>query len=280
MKANKKTLSKIGIYTILAIMVVVSIFPIYFMVVASFKNTGDLFRNGVQMVFEYDNLTADNYAYTLSTKNNIYLQWYFNSIVVLLVSTVCSLGLSSICGYALGAYDFKGKNFLFLMTMIVMMIPIEILLIPLYKMIINMGLIDTKTGSILPFVVQPTAMFFFQQYARGIDRGYMEAARVDGCTEFGIFARIMCPIMKPAFGAMTILLALRNWNAFLWPMIVFSSETSYTLPVGLASLISSYGNNYEMLIPGAVLAFIPLVIIFLLNQNQFVDGLTAGGVKG
>ena len=164
--------------------------------------------------------------------------------------------------------------------MIVMMIPIEILLIPLYKMIINMQLIDTKTGSILPFVVQPTAMFFFQQYVRGIDRGYMEAARVDGCTEFGIFARIMVPMMRPAFGAMIILLALRNWNAFLWPMIVFASESSYTLPVGLASLISSYGNNYDMLIPGAVLAFVPLVIIFLMNQNQFVEGLTAGGIKG
>ena len=143
-----------------------------------------------------------------------------------------------------------------------------------------MGLIDTKAGSIIPFVVQPTAMFFFQQYARSIDKGYMEAARVDGCTEFGIFSRIMVPIMKPAFGAMTILLALRNWNAFLWPMIVFSSESSYTLPVGLASLISSYGNNYQLLIPGAVLALLPLVIVFLLNQSQFVDGLTSGGIKG
>lgn len=277
---KKMRLSTIMTYVVLIVMAFVSLFPIYFMVVASFKNTSDLFRNGIQMAFEYHNLTNENYLYTLTTKDGLYLTWYLNSIVVLIVSTISSLALSSVGGYAIGAYDFKGRNTIFVLTMIVMMIPIEILLIPLYKMIINMGLIDTKAGSILPFAVQPTAMFFFQQYVRGIDRGYMEAARVDGCTEFGIFTRIMVPMMKPAFGAMLILLALRNWNAFLWPMIVFSSETSYTLPVGLASLISSYGNNYQMLIPGAVLAFIPLVIIFLANQNQFVAGLTAGGIKG
>ena len=123
-------------------------------------------------------------------------------------------------------------------------------------------------------------MFFFQQFASGISKDYMDAARVDGCTEFGIYFKIMAPLMRPAFGAMTILLALRNWNAFLWPLIVFTTDRAYTLPVGLASLISSYGNNYEFLIPGAVCALIPLIIIFLLNQNQFVEGLSAGGVKG
>lgn len=267
-------------YFALIILSIVTLFPIYFMVISSFKNTSDLFKNGIKMVFEFDNLTLVNYRYTLIDKGSLYLRWYLNSVVVLIVSTLCSLLFSSMSGYALGVYNFKGKNFSFLMMLIVMMVPLEILLIPLYRMIISMGLIDTKLGSILPFVVQPTAMFFFQQYSRGIDKGYIEAARVDGYTEFGIYVRIMVPIMKPAFGAMTILLALRNWNAFLWPMIVFSSESSYTLPVGLASLISSYGNNYQLLIPGAVLALLPLVMVFLLNQSQFVDGLTSGGIKG
>lgn len=280
MNRRYSTSGKIVKYIALIILSAITLFPIYFMVISSFKNTSDLFKNGIRMVFEFDNLTFQNYKYTLVDKGTLYLTWYLNSIIVLIVSTVSSLILSSMSGYALGVYDFKGKKISFLMMLIVMMIPLEILLIPLYRMIISMGLIDTKLGSILPFLLQPTAMFFFQQYARSIDKGYMEAARVDGCTEFGIYARIMIPIMKPAFGAMTILLALRNWNAFLWPMIVFSSESSYTLPVGLASLISSYGNNYQLLIPGAVLALLPLVIIFLLNQSQFVDGLTSGGIKG
>lgn len=219
-KQNWKT-SHIVTYIILIALGLITLFPIYFMVIASFKETQDLFKNGIKMAFEYGNLTLGNYKYTLFDKGDLYLTWYLNSVIVLIASTVLSLVFSSMCGYALGAYNFRGKNICFVTMLIIMMIPLEILLIPLYRMIINMGLIDTKTGSIVPFLVQPTAMFFFQQYVRSIDSGYMEAARVDGCTEFGIFGRIMVPVMKPAFGAMTILLALRNWNAFLWPMIVF-----------------------------------------------------------
>lgn len=275
-----KKLTNYGIKVVFVVLAIAMLFPIYFMVIASLKPTSALFKNGIAMVWQFNNLTIENYVYTFTTKSGIYLQWYANSIIVMAASTVFSLIFSSMGGYALGAYQFKGKKFLFVLTMIVMMIPLEILLIPLYKMIIGMKLINTKTGSILPFLLQPTAMFFFQQYVSGVSKDYMDAARMDGCTEFGVFFRVMVPLMRPAFGAMTILLALRNWNAFLWPLIVFTTESSYTLPVGLASLISAYGNNYEFLIPGAVMALIPLVIIFLLNQSQFVEGLSAGGVKG
>lgn len=275
-----KKISIFAVRIIFMIAAIITMFPIYFMIIASLKPTSELFRNGISMIWQFDNLTIDNYVYTFTTKSFIYLKWYANSILVMIASTCLSLFFSSLGGYALGAYRFKGKKILFLLTMIVMMIPLEILLIPLYRMIVKVKLLNTKSGSILPFLLQPTAMFFFQQFVSGLSTDYMDAARVDGCTEFGIFFRIMVPLMRPAFGAMTILLSLRNWNAFLWPLIVFTTETSYTLPVGLASLISSYGNNYELLIPGAVCALVPLVILFLLNQNQFVEGLSAGGVKG
>ena len=279
MKAKNKV-TQIMLIILFIVLAVITLFPIYFMAIASFKDTGSLFKDGLGMVFQFDNLIVDNYIYTLTTKSGVYLHWYWNSIIVMIASTVLSLLFSSMGGYALAAYRFRGQRILFVLMMIVMMIPLEILLIPLYRMIINMHLINTKAGAILPFLVQPTAMFFFQQFVAGLDKDYMDAGRLDGCTELGIFFRIMTPLMRPAFGAMTILLALRNWNAFLWPLIVFTTDESYTLPVGLASLISSYGNNYEMLIPGAVLALVPLVVIFLLNQNQFVEGLSAGGVKG
>lgn len=256
------------------------LFPIYYMLIASFKESGNLFKDGYKMVFQFHNLRIDNYIYTLTGENLIYLKWYWNSILLMVVSTVVTLGFSSFAGYALGAYKFKGQKFVFVLVLIVMMMPLEIMIIPLYRMIIGINLLDTKIGSILPFMVAPTAMFFFRQYISGLDKGYMDAGRIDGCTEFGIFFRIMMPLMKPAFGAMTILLALRNWNAYLWPMIVFRSSGNFTLPVGLASLISSFGDNYEMLISGSVLALVPLIIIFLGNQKQFISGLTAGGIKG
>ncbi len=108
----------------------------------------------------------------------------------------------------------------------------------------------------------------------------MDAGRIDGCTEYGIFFRIMAPLMKPAFGAMGILLAMQNWNSLVWPLIVLRTNSMFTLPIGLSSLLTPYGNNYDVLISGAVLSTIPIIILFLLNQRAFISGLTTGGVKG
>ena len=182
----KKNIEKAGLWIFLVLMSVLMLFPIYFMVIASLKPTSELFRNGIRMAWQFDTISLENYQYTFSEKNGIYLTWYANSILVMIISTGLSLFFSSMAGYALGAYRFKGRKFLFVLTMIVMMIPLEILLIPLYKMIIKMKLLNTKTGSILPFLIQPTAMFFFQQFASGISKDYMDAARADGCTELGI----------------------------------------------------------------------------------------------
>ena len=107
----------------------------------------------------------------------------------------------------------------------------------------------------------------------------MEAGRIDGCTEIGIYFRIMVPLMKPAFGAMTILMAMNSWNGFLWPLIVLRTNENLTLPIGLASLISSSAQKMEVLLPGAVLSILPIVVLFLCNQRKFIDGLTSGGVK-
>lgn len=280
MNVQNNVFRKIAITVVLVIASIIVLFPIYYMIIASFKDTSVLFKDGFAMLFRFDDLKLDNYVHTLTSGDYKYLHWYWNSLVIMIVSTVISIFLSSVSGYALGAYDFKGKNLIFSLVLIVMMFPLEIMLLPLYKMTIQMGIINTKLGSILPFLVVPTAMFFFKQYVSGINREFMDAGRVDGCSEWGIFVKIISPQMAPAFGAMTILLALRNWNAVLWPLIVFNSEKTFTLPVGLSSLLSTYGDNYEMLIPGAVLALIPLVLIFLFNQKQFITGLSSGGIKG
>jgi len=132
----------------------------------------------------------------------------------------------------------------------------------------------------LPFMVSASAVFFFRQFATGLPLELLDAGRIDGATEFGIFYRIMVPLMKPAFGAMTILMAMTSWNQFVWPLIVLRENRNFTLPIGLASLISPYGNNYQMLLAGAVMAVIPVILIFIFNQKSFVSGLASGGVKG
>lgn len=209
-----------------------------------------------------------------------YFAWYKNSAVITTLFTLLSLLLSSMVGYGLGMYRFKGRSLIFTLVLVVMMIPVEIIILPLYKLTISLKLINTIWGVILPFVVAPLPIFFFRQFALGLPRDFMDAGRIDGCTEYGIFFRIMVPLMAPAFGAITILQAMNSWNNFLWPLIVLRTTEQFTLPIGLASFVSPLGNNYDALIAGAVLAILPILLLFLFFQRFFIEGLTVGGVKG
>ena len=196
------------------------------------------------------------------------------------IQVVLALTLSSCVGYAFAMYDFKFKNLIFTCVLLVMMVPTEVIILPLYQLIIGMGLVDNIFGIIIPYLVIPMLIFFFRQYLSGIPRDFLDAGRVDGCSEYGIFARIMVPLMKPSFAAMGIYQGMQSWNNFLWPMIVMRTNSKLTLPVGLQSLMSPYGNNYDILIAGACFAIIPILILFACFQSYFVDGMTAGGVKG
>ncbi|MCY9659938.1 carbohydrate ABC transporter permease [Paenibacillus chondroitinus] len=278
-KLRRKLLTALIIIFFLIVCFIV-LFPLYYMFMASFKSSKELFRNGMDFRIIPSLMSLDNYKLLFSGKGSIYLYWYRNSLSITALHTVVSLFLSSLVGYGLGAYNFRGKNIVFMLVLFVMMVPLEILMLPLYKLIVKMGIINTYYGVILPFVVSPMAIFFFRQYITGVSKDYMDAGRIDGCSEFGIFIRIMAPLMKPAFGAMGILLAMQNWNSFIWPLIVLRTNKMFTIPIGLASLMSPYGNNYDMLIAGAVLAIIPVILLFLVNQRAFISGLSSGGVKG
>ena len=216
----------------------------------------------------------------LFTNGGNYFIWYRNSMVVTVLQTALALLLSSWVGYGFAMYEFKGKNFFFMLVLLVMMVPTEVILLPLYRLIVNMKLINTTTGIILPYIVLPMLVFFFRQYLSGIPRDFLDAARVDGCSEYGIYWRIMLPLMKPAFAAMGIYEGMASWNNFLWPMIVTNKITTITLPVGLQSLLTPYGNNYDVLIAGSCFALIPILILFVCFQKYFIEGLTAGAVKG
>ena len=124
------------------------------------------------------------------------------------------------------------------------------------------------------------AIFFFVQYLKGIPKDIVDAGRVDGCSEYGIFLRLILPIMKPALAAMAILIGVFSWNNYLWPLLVLSDPAKFTLPIGLNSLVSPYGNNYQLLVAGSVMSVIPLLILFLCAQEHFIEGMTSGSVKG
>ncbi|WP_425453317.1 carbohydrate ABC transporter permease [Cohnella lupini] len=256
-----------------------AVFPIVTLIIASFKPAQELMRFGLNLKIDPALFSFKNYAY-LFTGESLYLTWYWNSLLISAVFTVLCLLLSSMVGYGLAVYQFRFRNLVFVLVLVMTMIPIEIIILPLYKLSITLNLINSMWGIILPFVVAPLPIFFFRQYASGLPRDFLDAARVDGCTELGTFFRIMMPLMAPAFSSMAILQALFSWNNFLWPLIVLRTNEQLTIPIGLATLLTPYGNNFDMLIAGAVLAILPILAVFLFFQKYFIEGMTAGGVKG
>jgi len=279
-KEAKSNMLSIAILIVMIIFAVFCIAPFVFLFMSSFKPGSEMIRNGISINFDFSSMNFNNYRLLWEAREGIYLHWYKNSLIITVLGTVLSLFLTSMVGYGLAVYNFKGRNLLFILVLIIMMIPVEILILPLYKMSISFKVIDTYWGVILPFVVSPFAVFFFRQYAIGLPKAFLDAGRIDGCSEFGMYFKIMMPLMLPAFGAMTILLAMNNWNSFVWPLIVLRSNEMLTLPIGLQSLITPYGNNYDLLLSGAVMSVIPIMIVFFLNQKAFIEGLTVGGVKG
>lgn len=278
---RKKNMTRMVAIAILSVFAICALLPFYFLIVSAFKPGVEMVRYGITLNPHLEKFTFAQFRLVFDPTESNYFKWYGNSLLYTGVQTVMGLVLASMAGYALGVYRrFRFRNIVFLMVLLVMMIPIEIMILPLYKEMVFFSFFDKLWGVVLPFAVFPSAVFFFRQYSLGLPLDLMDSGRIDGLTEYGIFARIMVPLMKPAYGAMAILISMNSWNAIVWPMVVLRSSQKLTIPIGLSTLITPYGNNYDLLMPGAVLAVIPIVIIFMLNQRAFIEGLTAGGVKG
>ncbi|QKS70023.1 carbohydrate ABC transporter permease [Paenalkalicoccus suaedae] len=279
-RSTKENGIRVLLILLFAFIALVALFPIISLIVASFSPSTDLMRFGLTPELFFSGFTVENFQSLFGGEAGAYWRWYGNSLLISAILIVLSLIFSSMVGYALAVYEFKGKRFIFILVLLILMIPFEILMLPLYTMMVNLRLVDSYFGVMLPLIVAPIAVFFFRQYCLGLPKELMESGRVDGCTEFGIFARIMAPLMLPSFAAMAILQGLSSWNNFLWPLIVLRSNDMFTLPVGLATLLTPYGNNYEVLFSGSVMAIIPIIVLFLFFQRFFIAGLTSGGVKG
>lgn len=268
-------------YLILALLGLLFLFPIYAVILASFRPGRELMRFGITFAtLVPGSANLNNFAGLVTSRQGIYLVWYRNSLLLALLQTVLTLAFSSFVGYGLGIYRFRGRSALTLLVLFLMIVPLQILILPLYKLTTTMRTMNTFPGIFLPFIVSPFAIFFFRQYALGIPRDYLDAGRIDGLNEFSIFYRLISPLMAPAYGAMAILVAQQSWNNFLWPLIVVRTGNMFTLTIGLNSLLTPYGNNYDLLIAGACAATVPLMIVFFFFQRYFISGLTVSGIKG
>ncbi|WP_233067081.1 carbohydrate ABC transporter permease [Sphaerochaeta sp. S2] len=268
-------------HLVLVVLCLVYIVPLYSLLLAAFRPGRDLLRYGITLntlIPTGLNLNTVKGLYTI--RDGIYFIWFKNSLLLLVLQTSLALFLSSFVAYGLSIYTFKGRKIVTTMVIFLMLVPIQILILPLYKLMITIKLIDTFWGVILPLVVSPFAIFFFKQFIDGIPRDLVDAGRVDGLNEYAIFFKIVVPIMPPAFSAMAIFMSMQSWNNFLWPLIVLRDGQKFTLPIGLNTLLTPYNSAYDLLLIGALAATLPIIIIFIFFQRYFIAGLTSGGVKG
>ena len=275
------------LFTVLALLV---LYPLVAAWLASFRPGQELMRYGLNFNPDPKGLTLNNYIYLFTQKAfqegewvplpHRYFLWYKNSLMLTLISVCCQLILCYIVAYGLSMYDFKLRNVLFFIVIATMMVPGVILMLPLYQEVIALHLINKTAGVILPGVCGASTIFFFRQFMTGLPKELIDAGRIDGANEYRICFTIMMPLVKPAFAAMAILSAMGTWNDMLWPMLVYRDAAKFTLPIGLNTLLTPYGNNYDLLIAGSCFSIIPVLIVFFAFQKYFVGGMTAGAVKG
>ena len=262
-------------------------FPLLAGLLASFRPGRELVQNGLAINWDFKTMTLDNYLYLFGLAGGNskidsakYFMWYKNSLILTILTVVLTLLVCYFVAYGLTMYKFRLQGFLFFMVIATMCVPFEILMLPLYQEVTSLHIINTRAGVILPGLCAASTIFFFRQYMQGLPLELLDAARIDGCTEYGISVRIMMPITKPAFASMAILCAMGSWNNMLWPMLVFRDTNKFTLQIGLNTLLTPYGNNYDLLIAGSMFGIIPILVIYLIFQKYLIDGMTAGAVKG
>ena len=264
------------LYLVLTIALVAVIAPFVWMVLGSFKGEGELRQ--VPPTWLPESASLDNYTQLFSKLN--FGQYFSNSIVVAVVVTAGNLIFCSMLGYALAMLDFKGKKAIFVAVMGTLMIPGVVTFVPLFVLVANAGLIDTIPGLFLPFLVSPFGVFLMRQFILGLPKDLLDAGRVDGAGELRIFFRIILPLCGPALATLGILTFLGSWNNFLWPLVVAQSEDSYTLPVALALYSTGQNStNYGLLLAGATVVIIPILVVFLIFQKRFIEGIATTGLK-
>jgi multiple sugar transport system permease protein len=274
---RKLNLTNLVIHGVLWVFIVIVAFPFVWMILSSFKSLPDFYT------FSFLPHHIDWSAYQYIFTNTLYLRWYLNSIIVAVSVTVSCLIFDSLAGYALAKYSFPGAKLVFILILSTMMVPTEMLVIPWYVMGTKFNWVDTYWGIMFPGMIEAFGVFLMRQFMLGIPNDLLDAARIDGMSEFRIWWRIALPQVKPALSALGILTFLGNWNAYLWPVIATATDPMRTLPVGIslyATADSGGGFQWNTIMAMSTLAVLPIIIVFLIFQRHIIEGISLTGVKG
>lgn len=267
---------RVILYIALSIGLIATLVPFAWMLLGSIKPTGEIIADPNAWLPK--NPTLENFEELLAKQD--FTVYFFNSVLVAVVCVLGNLLFCSMAGYAFAKIDFAGKNLLFFLVLLMLVMPGIATFVPLFVTVSNLGLANTHWGLILPFLVSPLGVFLMRQFIADIPDSLIEAARIDGASDLRIFTRIVLPLTGPALATLAILTFLFQWNNFLWPLVIAQTENMYTLPVALALFsIGANGTNYGLLLAGAVAVVLPMIILFLFLQRYFIQGVASTGIK-
>ena len=276
--ANRHSVIKlVGTYLILSAIAFLMLFPLLWLLGTSFKSpTEDIFTFPPQIFPTQP--TFDNFATVWDTYP--FALYLYNSAIVALLAVGLNLLLCSLAAYPLARLDFRGREFIFALVLATIMIPFQIVMIPLYILAVNLGLRNTYLGIVLPNLTSAFGIFLLRQALKAVPLELEEAARIDGCSELGIWWNIMLPAIRPALFTLAIFVFIGSWSDFLWPLIVLDDPDYYTLPLAVANLADSFSLDWRLVAAGSVISIAPILLLFLFLQRYIVPTDVGSGVKG
>jgi multiple sugar transport system permease protein len=273
---RKRRIANGTAFVVLIVMALIWLIPILWALDTALKPEGE--TTAIPVSWFASHFTLQAFATTLATTN--LPTWYFNSILTSAIISVVTVLLASTAAFAFSRVPFSGRNILFWVILAGIMVPGQILIVPLFTMMQSLNMVDTYWGIILPQLASPIAVFIFKQFFDGIPHELEEAAVMDGASRWRVYWQIWMPLARPAIAAVAIFAFVFSWNNFLWPFIIISSNNLMTLPVGLATVQTSFGIRYAQIMATALLGGVPVLIVFLFFQRQIVQGVAGSGLKG
>jgi len=278
-------LNQVLLYACLSLFAVITLVPFAWLAIGAFKNNADFFTytffplgDGF-MGIAWERLTLENFQHLF-----VELDFFWNilnSFFISGTSSVAATLFSAMGGYALAKFAFKGRTFLTLVVLSALIIPAPLLLAPLYQLLFQLNLLNSYAGLLLPGLAPAFGIFLFRQAClNSVPTELMEAARIDGCGEVRLFFEMIIPIIRPMLSAFLLISFLQMWNNFIHPQVILQDESKFPLSIAIAQLRGIYATDYGMISAGTLVSILPVMILFLMLQKEFISGLTAGAVKG
>jgi multiple sugar transport system permease protein len=273
---RRRRFAAVALYALLALGAALALLPMVWMVSASLMPTGD--ANSYPPRLFPRAVTFEHYQ-ALFTRLNLG-RYLLNSTIVAVAATLISVLVNSMAGYAFAKFRFRGRDALFRVLTTALVIPVQVAMLPLFLLMKQLGLINSYWGVIIPSMASIFGIFLIRQYTLSLPDDLLDAARVDGASEFRIYWSVVLPVIRPILATLGIWTFLATWNDFMWPLIVLSDERRYTLPVALANLVGEHVMDTELMMAGSVLTVLPVLLVFLFLQRYYIQGVMAGSVKG